>query len=111
MVEGAVHKALGSVKFTVLSHEIEAFDVNQAAFFLNLVYPSYPEGTWHIIGVDSSIHLHQQFLVIQYQNQFFIGADNGVFSLLFQDKQVNVYRVLNEKFSIHERFAEKKCFP
>ncbi len=109
-MSGKVLSTLPSHTLIHLSHQIEPFDINGAAFFLKQVYKEFPAGTWNIIGIDSNIILHKQFLVIKAEDRFFIGADNGIFSLLFKNTPVEVYKILPHLYAENELFPEKNVF-
>ncbi len=72
-----------------ISHNVEPFNIAEAAFFINNIIKDFPENTIHFIGVDSvpeiSINSHQTNkypTVVKLHGQYFIGNDNGVFTLL-----------------------------
>ncbi len=84
-----------------ISHHIAPFDIAQAAFVLKNVYSDFPPGTIHIIGVNSektnaltnartALIRH---VVVQHKGHFFIGADNGVFSLLLDSTPEKVFEI------------------
>lgn len=110
-LKGTLAALLPTTTVIDLSHQIEPFDVTGAAFFLQQVYPNFPEGTWHFLCVDTSVLLHKQFLVVEYKKQFFLGADNGIFSLLFEELPVKVHRVKDNIYSPNDLFPEKNVFP
>lgn len=84
-----------------VSHHIRPFDIAQAAFVLKNVYASFPQGSIHVIGVNSekTNPLLQpkmplvRHVVVEYRNHFFVGADNGIFSLLFEDAPQRVLEI------------------
>lgn len=92
-VKGALARLSPGTQVIDISHEIPAFDITQAAFILKNVFSEFPEGTVHIIGVNAELQEKQIFsnqpgvshLAVKYKNHFFIGADNGIFSLLMED--------------------------
>lgn len=65
-----------------ISHNIDKFNLGEAAFVLKSVLPSFPKGTIHIVGVASGAVDEGRHLVFSYLNQFIITADNGFFSLI-----------------------------
>ena len=65
-----------------ISHEIAPYQVVEAAFIVNAVYSQFPSKSIHIIGVDAEQGNTQKHLIVQIDDQIFIGADNGFFSLL-----------------------------
>lgn len=93
-VKGVIYSDLPECRIVDVSHEINPFDIIQASFVLKGCYKEYPKGTIHIIGVDSSDAEKVQAIVIENEGQYFIGADNGVFSLLFEGEYDKIYKVV-----------------
>ena len=85
-VKGSLLKQIPEVNIVDISHDIPPFDINQAAYVLRSCYRDFPDGTIHLIGVNSDASPKYPHIAIEMNNQFFIGADNGIFSLIF-DKQ------------------------
>src|SRR6202008_1136381 len=54
----------------------------------------FPENTVHLIGIDTVYNEETRYLAIKYKNHYFVGADNGIFSLMF-DKQPDEIVELN----------------
>ncbi len=82
-IKGAILSQLPDVTIVDISHEIQPFDISQASFIIKNSYTSFPQGTVHIIGVNTQPDGQTPYLAVQSQGHFFIGADNGIFSLLF----------------------------
>ncbi len=101
---------LPKVNFLPLTHQLEPFDITGAAFYLRQVYKAFPAGSWHIVGVDSNIALHKQFLVVKADDRFFIGADNGIFSILFEESPQEIWAISPDLYAENELFAEKNVF-
>ena len=85
---------LGALKGKILSqcpdavivdicHQIQPFNIHQASFIIRNSFPNFPQGTIHIIGVNTEGGIDSPFLIIKYENHYFIGTDNGIFGLLF----------------------------
>ncbi|MGB6037555.1 MAG: SAM-dependent chlorinase/fluorinase, partial [Cryomorphaceae bacterium] len=49
------------------------------------VWKEFPEGTIHIIGVACEWAKDSPYAVVKMKGQYFIGTDNGFFSLLFDE--------------------------
>jgi len=97
---------VGSVKGRILSkcpeaniiditHQIQTYKIQQAAFVLRNSYKNFPDGTIHIIAVNTNLKEGQSHLVIKTHNQYFISADNGIFSLIFKEKPQEVIQIKN----------------
>ncbi|MCK5857095.1 MAG: SAM-dependent chlorinase/fluorinase [Bacteroidales bacterium] len=85
-VKGILLTQIPDINIVDISHNIPPFDVNQAAYVLKSCYRDFPDGTIHLIGVNSDASPENPHVLIKIDNQYFIGADNGIFSLMF-DKQ------------------------
>lgn len=82
-----------------ISHEIDPFNISEASYIIAASYFSFPKGTVHLIGVDSELNKENQHLAIQWNDHFFICADNGILSILIQ-------KILPQKMvtiNIHDR--------
>jgi len=61
---------------------ISPFNILHASFVVRNTFLNYPEGSIHIICVQSEAQKDQQYLIIKARNHFFIGNDNGIFNLI-----------------------------
>lgn len=82
-VKGAILTEYPAAMIVDITHEVPAFDIQQAAFILKNAYPSFPEKTIHVIGVNAEADPDHPHVAVEINKHFFIGADNGIFSLLF----------------------------
>ncbi|MGL2964722.1 SAM hydrolase/SAM-dependent halogenase family protein [Flavobacterium sp. RSB2_4_14] len=67
-----------------ISHNIDAFNVAEAAYIIGAAYSSFPKGTVHLIGVDIELNSENQHIAMQWNDHYFICADNGILSMLIQ---------------------------
>ena len=91
-IKGSLLKGVSdkhSVHLVDVTHFINAFDIVQAAFQLRNCIADFPDGTIHLITVDSepiinygSPHLSSLPAILLYKNQYFVSNDNGVLSLI-----------------------------
>ena len=88
-----------------ISHNISPFNLTEAGYILEGAYREFPKGTIHLLCVDSELTPENKHIVIKYEDSFFIGADNGVFSLIFKDIipeeifEINLHSSFNYKIS------------
>lgn len=92
-LKGGLYKLMHTVQVVDLSNSIPPFDISQAAFLVRNSYPSFPEKTIHLLAVDVDLNLYAQYLLVACKGQYFIGADNGIFSLIFDEVPEDVYRI------------------
>ena len=67
-----------------ISHNIDPFNTSEASYIIGAAYKNFPKGTVHLIGVDAELNKENQHIVIQWNDHFFIAADNGILSMLTQ---------------------------
>ncbi|WP_413998154.1 S-adenosyl-l-methionine hydroxide adenosyltransferase family protein [Flavobacterium sp. W1B] len=67
-----------------ISHHIDPFNTVEASYIISASYSSFPKGTVHLIGVDLELNKENQHIAMQWNDSFFIAADNGILSMLSQ---------------------------
>ncbi len=67
-----------------ISHNIDAFNIAEAAYIIGAAYSSFPKGTVHLIGVDIELSAENRHIAIQWNDHYFVCADNGILSMLIQ---------------------------
>jgi S-adenosylmethionine hydrolase len=76
-----------------INHQITSHNINQAAFVLKNTYKNFPEGTIHIIAVQSEEGRDRPFSLVKYNKHFFIGADNGLFYLIMESEPEEIIAI------------------
>ncbi len=103
VLKGTILKLFPEASIVDLSHEVKAFYVPGAAMMVKTSYPDFPRGTVHLIGVSPNKSDRAQHLAVEYRGQYFVGADNGMFPLIFDKaptKVVDLSRVAEAATSI-----------
>lgn len=67
-----------------ISHYIDPFNTVEASYIIGAAYSSFPKGTVHLIGVDLELNKENQHIAMQWNDHYFIAADNGILSMLTQ---------------------------
>jgi S-adenosylmethionine hydrolase len=67
-----------------ISHDIDPFNTVEASYIIGASYASFPKGSVHLIGVDMEFNKENQHIVMQWNDHYFIAADNGILSMLSQ---------------------------
>jgi len=114
-VKGAILRHDPAIQVVDITHEISSFNILQASFVLRNSYKEFPEGTIHIIGVNTEESEEQPHIAVSHKGHFFIGADNGIFSLAFDEPPEKAIEidVLQDAdfftFSTRDRFVKAAC--
>jgi S-adenosylmethionine hydrolase len=84
-----------------ISHDIEKFDIRMAAYTLACAAPYFPKGTIHVAVVDPEVGTKRRALLVQTQNAFYIGPDNGILPLATNNQGIqHIFEITNPKFML-----------
>src|SRR6202012_2222129 len=100
-LKGSILKLLPTVNIVDITHNVAAFNVQQAAFILKNSFYYFPDATVHLIGIDTVFNSDTKYLALRYKNHYFVGSDNGIFSLMFDsepDEIVEIHIMQDLKF-------------
>lgn len=86
LFKGDLYTSCPSSTIVDISHSIPPYDIVAAAFYLKNVYSHFPKGTIHIVRVNEQGLGKQKLLAAKYQNYFFIAPDNGILTMVFDEK-------------------------
>jgi S-adenosylmethionine hydrolase len=98
-----------------ISHNVDLFNISEASYTINAAYNSFPKGSVHLIGVDSEQTLENKHIAMQWNDHFFICADNGILSILTQKivpqkiVEINIHDRLQEGSSDMDVFVKVAC--
>lgn len=86
-VKGCILKRIPQAQIVDITHQIKPFDIMQGSFILKNAFPNFPAGTIHIVGINTEAGQDTPHILVEYQDMFFLGADNGIFSLIFDEEK------------------------
>ncbi len=114
-VKGAIYKELKEVKVVDISHQVSPFSSTEAAYILKNAYQNFPEGSIHIVGVDSEISIENKPIALQLEGQYFICCDNGILSMITKDinpekiVEITIQNSSENNFQILDTFVKVAC--
>jgi S-adenosyl-L-methionine hydrolase (adenosine-forming) len=112
MLKGKILSVLPEARIVDISHQVEPFNLGQAAFVIRNSFSHFPPGSVHLICVNTEPEGDQKLLAAKYEGHYFIGTDNGVFGLLFKDepeKMVEISQEKKEKLPVTDLYAKAAC--
>ena len=116
IVKGEIYSQIEDINIVDISHEISKFNIQEAAFVFKNAYKNFPKETIHIIGVNEELSSENQHVAIKVNDQYVIGPDNGIFSLIFEETydmkivQLNISQETdNFTFAIKDIFTKAAC--
>ena len=81
-VKGTILSQFPEVTLVDISHHIRQFDIEGAAFTVRNCFENFPKGTIHIVAVNTEESIEHPHVAISHKGHFFIGTDNGLFSMI-----------------------------
>lgn len=114
-VKGAIYSELEGAQIVDISHDISPFHITEAAYIIKNAYKNFPEGTIHIIGIDSERTPENAHIVVKLEGHFFICADNGIISVLTRAVnpeemvEINIHDRVSTNFTSLDVFVKVAC--
>lgn len=110
-IKGAILKELPDAYLVDITHEVEPFNIGEAAFLIRNVYKDFPPNTVHIIGVDGLPNKVTKLLAAKIDGQYFIAADNGILSLILAEQRPeNMVEITLGRYQEFSNFPTRDIF-
>jgi S-adenosyl-L-methionine hydrolase (adenosine-forming) len=81
-VKGVLLTRAPNATLVDISHEVHPGDIRAASYILGRTWKLFPPGTVHFVVVDPGVGTERGALAVKTGGHFFVGPDNGVFSLV-----------------------------
>lgn len=114
-VKGAIYTELPDVNIVDISHDISPFNIPETAYVMKNAYKSFPEGSIHIIGVDSELDQETKHIALKLDNHYFICPNNGVISMIASEfrpekiVEINIHDHVESSFPVLDVFVKVAC--
>ena len=111
-IKASLKIEIPEVQIIDISHLVSPFNHTEAGYILKNAYTAFPEGSIHILGVDSERTPETSHVAMRLNGHYFIGADNGIFSLIAQGTkpekivEVNIHENLVSSFPVLDVFVK-----
>jgi S-adenosyl-L-methionine hydrolase (adenosine-forming) len=97
VMKGVILGIVPAARTVDISHQVTAYEIPEGAYTIARAYPYFPKKTVHIVVVDPGVGTARRPLVVEAAGQYFVGPDNGVFTMLYAREGHKVRAVTNEK--------------
>lgn len=105
-VKAKILSVVPNITIVDISHEIESFNIAHAAFVLSSIFRDFPQGSVHLVAVSSQSRTTERYIAMKLEEHYFVGADNGLFSLLSERNPSVIVELQNDAL-ISANFPEK----
>lgn len=89
--------------FIDISHHIPPQDIMAGAWVIRNAAFLFPPQSIHVVVVDPGVGTDRHPIALKINDQFFVGPDNGIFSLLYSEFTYEAYKLNNPEFWRPER--------
>lgn len=86
------------VRLVDISHEIPPQDVMAGAWVVKNAAVHFPAGTIHLVVVDPGVGTDRNPVALEIDDQYFVGPDNGIFSLIADQKNYTACKLTDKSF-------------
>lgn len=97
-MKAAIISVNSDLQLVDLSHEIKAQDIMAGAWVLKHSAYLFPEGTVHLAVVDPGVGTERRPVSVYHNGHYFVGPDNGLFSLVTEGETVEVVELRNRSY-------------
>ena len=110
VIKAALLSQIPEANIIDISHQISPYNHSETAYILKNSYAAFPKGSIHIIGVESEFTPENIHLAMEFDGHFFIGADNGIFSLIKEELKstkivaINIHKSVITSFPVLDVF-------
>ncbi|OZH53886.1 hypothetical protein AFK68_14620 [Hydrocoleum sp. CS-953] len=95
VMKGVICQINPNLKIIDLTHEIPPQNLFAARFCLQNAYPYFPPETVHVAVVDPGVGSTRRAIAIQLPNGFLVGPDNGIFSGILENLEIENIKVVS----------------
>jgi S-adenosylmethionine hydrolase len=97
-MKGVILSICPPAQIVDISHDIHPFEIREAAFVVSQTYPCFPKTTVHIVVVDPGVGSARRPILVEAAGQYFIGPDNGIFSMVCSREKHKVRHITAERY-------------
>ena len=111
-LKAKIYNEITDVRIVDVSHNISPFNLTEAAYIIKSAYRHFPKGSIHIIGIESDLTPENAHIAMKFDDNYFIGADNGVFSMIIGDfkadsmVEINIHKNYNYTITANDVFVK-----
>lgn len=103
VMKGVILSISNKAKIVDITHSIDSHSILQGAFIIKNYYKYFPENTIHLVVVDPGVGSDRRAILVTCDNHFFIGPDNGIFSLIYKvSSDYEVFELENNQYFLEK---------
>jgi len=109
-MKGVILSINPSVTIVDITHEIEPYNILEAAIKLASATRYFPSHTIHIAVIDPGVGSPRRPIILKTERAFYVGPDNGVFSMVMKNEKVLSFYEITIKLPYSRTFHGRDLF-
>jgi len=111
VIKAALIHQISDLTIVDISHQISPYNPSETAYILKNAFRAFPKGSIHIVGVESEWTPENIHIAIEFEGHFFIGADNGILSMILENLkptkivEINIHKSIVTSFPVLDVFV------
>ncbi len=111
VIKAALIQQISDLTIIDISHQISPYNASETAYILKNAFRAFPKGSIHIVGVESEWTPENIHIAVEFEGHFFIGADNGILSMVLENLkatkivEINIHKSIVSSFPVLDVFV------
>lgn len=106
IMKGIILEANPGVNIIDITHGISKYNIREAALTIGMSYSQFPKRTIHIVVTDPGVGSERRPILVRTENHYFIGPDNGVFSMIYaQNERLDIIHLTAKHYFLPDSSA------
>ena len=111
VIKAALIHQISDLTIIDISHQISPYNQSETAYILKNAFRAFPKGSIHIVGVESEWTPENIHIAVEFEGHFFIGADNGILSMILENLkatkivEINIHKSIVTSFPVLDVFV------
>lgn len=100
-MKGVIYSICPRARIVDISHEVTPFAISEGAYLIAQAYACFPPQTVHVAVVDPGVGSDRRAILMEAAGQYFVGPDNGIFTLAMARRKYKVRELENPRYFRH----------
>lgn len=106
IMKGVIAGINPEARIVDITHGIGAYSIKEAALVIGMSYKHFPPKTIHVVVIDPGVGSERRPILVETDNYYFVGPDNGVFSFVYnENKDCSVLHLTADHYFLRRRSA------
>ena len=99
VMKGVILEICPHVRIVDISHQVTPFAIAEGAYLIAQACAFFPKNTVHVVVIDPGVGSERRAILVEAAGQYFVGPDNGVFSLVMAREKHKTRVITNDNYS------------